>query len=512
MSAARDLPARPSLDSLRKQAKRLARDADAGNPEAVARVHAQLPQATPPLSHRDAQLVIAREYGFAGWPDLTAEVEKRVGRGLEWAVSRAKVAIHDNDTDQLRALLAEYPALASWRDDENGQTLLDSTTSYAMDCSDPERERTYTRPVAMEMLIDAGAIVQRKTWEHVINTGASGLLHLLARKNVLPRTLFALAALGDDDGVRALLEARDEEGTDERIEVGRTLLSACRFKHTSVALRLLERSIALDPDLGRRIDRWDSRHAFVEFLIQHPGALWQRGPARTPWEMFVVHQLSNARDRDDLPAVRRWLDDEPWVLQPAFVDVQAGLIMPACYENREAFIVELLDRDPALLHADPPPPSSSIVQALSYGNAHLIPLLTRIWPLPDDLPNAAGIGDLGRVKRWLDDGGRPAQTVLDNALAYAVLNHHYEIADVLLEHGADINTRWSSHEPSSILHELVFRDDYEAMQFLIDCGIDMTIRDYRWNSTAEGWARYGANNPAMGDWLAEAERRRDTRT
>jgi len=96
MSAARDLPARPSLDSLRKQAKRLARDADAGNPEAVARVHAQLPQATPPLSHRDAQLVIAREYGFAGWPDLTAEVEKRVGRGLEWAVSRAKVAIHDN--------------------------------------------------------------------------------------------------------------------------------------------------------------------------------------------------------------------------------------------------------------------------------------------------------------------------------------------------------------------------------------------------------------------------------
>ena len=31
MSAARDLPARPSLDSLRKQAKKLARDAAAGN-------------------------------------------------------------------------------------------------------------------------------------------------------------------------------------------------------------------------------------------------------------------------------------------------------------------------------------------------------------------------------------------------------------------------------------------------------------------------------------------------
>jgi hypothetical protein len=41
MSAVRDLPARPSLDSLRKQAKKLARDAAAGNGEAIARVHAQ---------------------------------------------------------------------------------------------------------------------------------------------------------------------------------------------------------------------------------------------------------------------------------------------------------------------------------------------------------------------------------------------------------------------------------------------------------------------------------------
>src|SRR5687767_9530214 len=162
MSATRDLPARPSLDSLRKQAKKLAREAAAGNGEAIARVHAQLPRATLPLSNRDAQLVIAREYGFAGWPDLTAEVQKRLGRVLEWAASQAKVAIYNQDHERLRTLLAEYPALVSWRG-EGDQMLLDSTTSYAMDCSDPERERTYTRPVAAEMLIDAGATVERST-------------------------------------------------------------------------------------------------------------------------------------------------------------------------------------------------------------------------------------------------------------------------------------------------------------------------------------------------------------
>src|SRR5215467_11546760 len=147
MSTARDLPARPSLESLRKQAKRLARDTAAGNAEAVARVHAQLPRAQLPLSNRDAQLVVAREYGFAGWSDLTAAVQKRLGGALDWAVSQAEVAIHDEDNERLRVLLAEYPALASWQS-ENGHTLLSSTTSYAMDAADPERERTYTRPVA----------------------------------------------------------------------------------------------------------------------------------------------------------------------------------------------------------------------------------------------------------------------------------------------------------------------------------------------------------------------------
>ena len=41
---------------------------------------------------RDAQLVLAREYGFAGWQDLTAEVSTRLGKGFEWAASQARRA------------------------------------------------------------------------------------------------------------------------------------------------------------------------------------------------------------------------------------------------------------------------------------------------------------------------------------------------------------------------------------------------------------------------------------
>ncbi len=180
------------------------------------------------------------------------------------------------------------------------------------------------------------------------------------------------------------------------------------------------------------------------------------------------------------------------------------------------------------------PPSSALEFALEYGNAHLIPLLTQIWPLPDDLPHAAGTGDFARVRGWFDEAGHPklgsltqhhpanhpswlrnlhwmppnAQHVLDVALAWACMNRRFEIADFLLEHGANINTDWSTHEPASILHECAVHANYEAAQFLIDRGIDMRIHDYRWNATAEGWARHAANDTNMADFLARAERAR----
>ena len=57
MTASRSLPARPSLESLRKQAKKLARDIAGGDADAIARAHAQLPGAALPLTQRNAQLV-----------------------------------------------------------------------------------------------------------------------------------------------------------------------------------------------------------------------------------------------------------------------------------------------------------------------------------------------------------------------------------------------------------------------------------------------------------------------
>jgi hypothetical protein len=226
---------------------------------------------------------------------------------------------------------------------------------------------------------------------------------------------------------------------------------------------------------------------------------------------------------------------EAWVLGDRHVKFQAGVIQQAVLHDHEAFITDLLDLNPALLHSPVRTPSHAIDFAFTYVKTHLLPTLLRIWPLPDDLAHAAGNGDLVSVKRWFDATGQAAlgdlanhfptnnpgycrdlqwgepkvQQVVDTALAWAVLNNHFDVADFLLSHGANINTDWCSHEPASILHELVWYKNYEAMQFLIDRGIDMTIRDYRWGGTAEGWASVAAKDEKMAQWLRDAQQRRE---
>lgn len=240
------LPDRPSMASLRKQAKAFARAITAGDPAAVTRAQAHLPDLQP-ASLRDAQLVLAREYGFAGWADLQREVLVRSGQGMEWAADQAEQAIHDDDVDRLQALLQDHPGLATWHDTD-GHSLLDVTSSYAIDSRDPVREERMSHLGCAELLIDAGAIVEPSMWQNALSTGASDMLHLLARKGVLPESLPVLAGLGD---AQTVLNRREQ---DEQ-ELFDSLAIACRFGHDDIAAILLDRCITADPELGRRIDR-----------------------------------------------------------------------------------------------------------------------------------------------------------------------------------------------------------------------------------------------------------------
>ena len=401
MITSKSLPDRPSLESLRKQAKKLARDIAAGDASAIARARVHLPDVGLPLTQRNAQLVIAREYGYAGWQDLTAEVSTRLGRRLEWPAAQAQRVIHDNDVERLKQLLVEYPALLSWRSSSTPDGLLGFATGSYGDAGDPERERWFTRAACAELLIDAGAVVIPVVWEGIIESRARGLLELFQRKGLLPRMLKFLAALGDLNAVRAAL---DENGND-LATVNAAFIQACSFEHEAVASLLLDRSIALDPDLGTYVDGSVGRVAFVKYFVEtRPAHATKVGP----WKAFVMGQVTRAVLDGDLTAFVGGLRREPWLLGGAWEDFQNELIGSATLNDRGEFITGLLDLAPAILRSQPPPPSQAIEFAFTYAKTHLLPVLTRIWPLPDDLPHAAGMGNLARVKQWFDESGAPA--------------------------------------------------------------------------------------------------------
>jgi Lon protease-like protein len=94
----RELPSRPHLDHLKKQAKELLAAHKRGEDEAMERLRAALPSlarkpaaeiAGAKIALHDAQSAIAREYGFASWNELRAEVARRSGKPFPEALVRA---------------------------------------------------------------------------------------------------------------------------------------------------------------------------------------------------------------------------------------------------------------------------------------------------------------------------------------------------------------------------------------------------------------------------------------
>ncbi len=96
-----DLPARPGLDHLRRQARDLLRAAQAGDTTAAGRIRA----VADALTLASAQLAVAREYGFASWTRLRDEVTARTASLARQAEASARPA----------SVTARARRPASWR-------------------------------------------------------------------------------------------------------------------------------------------------------------------------------------------------------------------------------------------------------------------------------------------------------------------------------------------------------------------------------------------------------------
>lgn len=97
---AKSLPSRPHLDHLRHQSKTLLAELKDGRPSAIRAFKDHLPAAKHLAADAiaaagfrlaDAQLVVARQSGFASWPGLSRHVEQLRGLEGEWRFERLEV-------------------------------------------------------------------------------------------------------------------------------------------------------------------------------------------------------------------------------------------------------------------------------------------------------------------------------------------------------------------------------------------------------------------------------------
>jgi hypothetical protein len=102
----RTLPARPDLEQQKKLARELLRAFRDNKKDAVARLRAELPDKAH-VTLADAQFVLAREYGFTNWAELSQHIAQRSIDALP-PIDRFRKAVRDRDPKWLRRVLADH--------------------------------------------------------------------------------------------------------------------------------------------------------------------------------------------------------------------------------------------------------------------------------------------------------------------------------------------------------------------------------------------------------------------
>ena len=285
----RALPQNPSLEHLKYQAKDLLKARAAREPAAAQRIREFHPRWTKASDEAifaadfrlsDAQLAIAREYGFASWARLKRRVEKpkrsdqvslRHDERIEDPVFRRAVELIDGgDVEGLRAHLKKYPRLTHQHVEFEGGNYFRNPTLLEFVAENPVRRGKLPDNIVevAKVILDAGvehlalnealmlvatASVPRECGVQVTlidllcdrgadpecaAQAAAVLFELEAVKALLERgarmTLPLAAALGKLDEARRLLPGADPE------ERHLALAVAAQYGHTEVVRLMLD--------------------------------------------------------------------------------------------------------------------------------------------------------------------------------------------------------------------------------------------------------------------------------
>jgi Ankyrin repeats (3 copies) len=188
------LPSRPDTEHLKHQARDLLDDRRSGELQAFQRIREFHPRfrgmtdgailaATFTLS--DAQLAIAREYGFPSWARLRAHVSKADQSKLEVphheriedaAFRRAVDLSDDGDVDGLRDHLMNHPGLVRQRVEFEGGNYFRDPTLLEFVAENPVRHDSLPPNIVdvARTILDAGAMFEQQSIDSTLGLVCSG--------------------------------------------------------------------------------------------------------------------------------------------------------------------------------------------------------------------------------------------------------------------------------------------------------------------------------------------------
>ena len=198
----RTLASHPDLAQLKRQAKELLKDFAAGNAAAVAEIAAHYRGAdAKDFALSDAQLVLARAYGFRSWPLLKAFVD-----GV--TVRRLVEAVRAGDADTVRAMTARRPEIVNLDVAENDEH---QALHHAVLTRQPDLVR---------LLMQLGAEPRKGIYPHRQATTALALARerghdelvaiILEEERKRPRSAMAAVLEHDVPALNAAVEQNDE--------------------------------------------------------------------------------------------------------------------------------------------------------------------------------------------------------------------------------------------------------------------------------------------------------------
>jgi ankyrin repeat protein len=445
----RELPEKPNLEYLKKEAKELLRANGQGK-------------------LADAQHTLAKEYGFASWAKLKSHVE-----GLELTPAEAlKAAVCDSDAARVTDLLKKHPELRARIDDPLPDYGFGQQALFAA----VQRSDRAT----IDVLLEAGADIQKRTewWaggfgvlddcdpslvEFLVERGAVLDAHSAARLGMLPKLRELVAA---DPGV---VHARGGDGQTplhfaSTVEVAEFLLeSGAEIDARDVDHESTPAQYMLRVDQRRHYPK--DRQDVARYLVSR-GCRTDILMATALGERELVRQHL---DRD--PACIRMNVSEEWFPKQ---DPRAGgtIYIWTLGSHRTAHSV-----------------------ARDFGHEDIFTLLMERTPEELKLALACELGDEAAFREFLSKHPDAATTLSEadkSKLPNAAQTNNTEAVRLMLEAGWPVDT--PGEMGATALHWAGFHGNAGMSRQILRFHPTLELKSREYAGTALSWAVYGSGN------------------